>query len=306
MKLYVGGLGLRGDGYPNSARTVRLLEQQADIEIVHCERWLPVDLHLWKLARMPRWRALRWLLVLALGNLRSLLRVRARVRKEDAPVFVPYPGMFFLFWLSLFPRGRRMRCIVDSYISVWDSMVRDRADGNSRSVGSRLLKWFEARALRTAEMVLVDTEANRDDFIAEFGLDPERIRSIPLAIAEEPFVATRERARQPNSRIRVLFVGTLIPLHGISVLLDAFAQLANDQRFEFRLIGSGQEANHVSEFIAAYPRLRWSGYANGARLIGSRARSAMPISASVFSVAKARRHACFHSSCTCISPAARR
>ncbi len=65
MKLYVGGLGLRGDGYPNSARTVRLLEQQADIEIVHCERWLPVDLHLWKLARMPRWRALRWLLVLA-------------------------------------------------------------------------------------------------------------------------------------------------------------------------------------------------------------------------------------------------
>jgi glycosyltransferase involved in cell wall biosynthesis len=259
VKVYIGGLGLRGDGYPNAARTLALLEQQADIEIVNCGRWLPEDLHLWKLARMPRWRTLRWLLILIFGNLRSLLRVCARARIAPGVLYVPYPGVFFLFWLSLLPRGWRPACIVDSYVSIWDSMFRDRAAAKAPGVASAMLKWIEARALRTAAVVLVDTQANRDIFIADFGLDPARVRSLPLAIDEDRFTAAPPFAHRTDARVRILFVGTLIPLHGIAVVLDAFARLADDASLELRLIGNGQQADRVAAFIDANPtaRIHW-------------------------------------------------
>lgn len=260
MKLYVGGVGLAGAGYPNAARTIELLERQSDIEVIQCGRWLPPDLHLWKLARLPRWRALRWILVLVFGNLASLFRVCVRNWRTPGPVYVPYPGLFFLFWASLVPNRWRPACIVDSYISVWDSMFRDRAADSSRTVVARALKRAEARALRAATLVLVDTEANRKLFVQEFGLDAANIRSLPLAIDEEQFTAAPQPSGpEGGSRIRVIFVGTLIPLHGIGVVLDALLPLLDDPRLEFRLIGSGQQAEQVAEFMEQHPdaRVTW-------------------------------------------------
>jgi glycosyltransferase involved in cell wall biosynthesis len=256
VKLYIGGMGLRGDGYPNAARTVALLRRQDDIEVIDCGRWLPEDLHLWKVFRMPRWRALRWLVSLTLGNLRSLLLVCARIRSAPGPVYVPYPGVFFLLLVSLLPRRWRPACIVDSYISIWDSMFRDRAAGKARSGASKILKRLESRALRAATVVLVDTEANRDVYIAEFCLDPANVRSIPLAIDEERFLASSRSFTAERNSVRVLFVGTLIPLHGIQIVLDALAQLLDDTRFEFRLIGDGQQADRITDFIRTYPSAR--------------------------------------------------
>ena len=260
VRLYVGGLGLQGDGYPNAVRTVELLQEMEGIEVIQCGSWLPDDLHLWKLPHMPRARAVRWLSTLVLGNLRSLFRVIGQIRKVPGPVYVPYPGIFFLLWASLLPSAWRPYCIVDSYISIWDSMFRDRAGNKSRSRSSRALRWLESRALRAASRVLVDTDANRDAFIQEFGLDPSRVDSIPLAIDETRILVSPPLApRDDAGRIRVLFVGTLIPLHGISVVLDAFARLVDDARYEFRLIGTGQQAQLVADFMAAHPpaRIEW-------------------------------------------------
>lgn len=260
MRLYVAGVGLHGAGYPNAARTVALLQRQPDIEVVQCGRWLPEGLHLWKLARMPRLEALRWLLLLVLGNLASLIRVCMRSHRAPGPTYIPYPGLFFLYWASFLPRRWRPRCIVDGYISVWDSMFRDRAADATGTLVARGLKRIEGRALRAAALVLVDTEANRDLCIGEFDLEPTKVRSLPLAIDEGRFngVLSSEAAAS-DTPIRVLFVGTLIPLHGIGVVLDAISLLLADPRFEFRLIGNGQQADQVSRFFERHPgtRVTW-------------------------------------------------
>jgi glycosyltransferase involved in cell wall biosynthesis len=257
MKLLVAGLGLRGDGYPNAARTIALLREQEDIEVTDCGGWLPEGLHLWKLPRMHWWRAFGWLLVLMFGNLRSL--VRATVRANGNPVYVPYPAIFFLLWLSLIPRRFRPFCIADSYISIWDSMYRDRSASKTNSLASRITKALEGRALRAAQLVLVDTEANRDDLIREFHLRPDCVRSLPLAIDESKLDICSPRATKPKDLVRVLFVGTLIPLHGIRTILDAFSKLTDDLNLEFRLIGDGQQADLVETFVNSHPssKITW-------------------------------------------------
>lgn len=253
MRVYVAGPGLRGGGYPNAARTVELLKAHLQVEAVESVSWLPDSLRLWELTRAPPHRAALVLASIVFGAARSLVRILAWNRTRPAPVYVPYPSVFFMSLVSLLPTRFRPACIVDSYISVWDSMFRDRGIGSKVGVMSRLVKWAEGRALRAASCVLVDTEANQNRIIQDFGLERSRVRSLPLAIEETPFddVAFLSAPSQPR-RPRVLFVGTLIPLHGVSTVLSAIGALLPEQKYDFRIVGDGQLGHLVSEFLAEH------------------------------------------------------
>lgn len=253
-RLSIGGIGLCGDGYPNAPRTVALLRHSEKFDVTDCGGWLPEDFHLWKLTRMPRWRAVGWICALVIRNLRSLVRLVAKSSRDPLLVYVPYPAAFFMLLVSFMPRRWRPKCIVDAYISIWDSTFQDRRVGAPAGVASRTIKWIEQRALSAATLVLVDTGANRDYLVATFNLDPARVRSLPLAIDQELFQRHGEESdRRTRERIRVLFVGTLIPLHGIGTILDALRLLVTDVRFEFRLIGDGQDGALVEEFMRVAP-----------------------------------------------------
>jgi glycosyltransferase involved in cell wall biosynthesis len=260
VRLYVGGLGLHGDGYPNAARTIQLLERLPGLEIVNCGKWLPKTWHLWKITQMPRMQAFRCLLSLVFGNLRSLLVISVRTQRAPGPVYVPYPSVFFLFWASFLPARWRPECIVDAYISIWDSLVRDRSGARLESLFSRTLKWIEGRGLRAAAVVLVDTQASEDLMVAQFDLQPSKVRSIPLAIDESSLWKPSNHALPIcQKKIKILFVGTLIPLHGIDVILSAIELLLLDSRFEFRIIGSGQLQGSLENFIQLHqgPSIIW-------------------------------------------------
>lgn len=250
--LLIGGLHIGGSGYPNARQTLEILRNRLQMQIVECGAWLPESMHLWRLgrARLPT-RAVVFFRLL-FGNLASAIKVITKQSKERIPTYIPYPAIFFLWWISWIPAPWRPRCIADAYISIWDSMYRDRSDGTETSLAARSLKAFEARALQTAELVLVDTVANKHMFVHEFGLQEESITTLPLAIQDDYFLNTRPKTATKDTPLTVLFVGTLIPLHGITTILGAIRLLASDPRFRFYLLGDGQEAYLIEQFISEF------------------------------------------------------
>lgn len=247
-RLLVAGVAMRGDGYPNAERTIALLKHDAQWLVHDNADWLPPETRLWHLARGSIAQRLRLLLRLSLGGFVQAIHLIVNARAGDV-AYLPYPAPLTLWWLSIWPSRWRPKCIADAYISLWDSMFRDRGTGGNQGLSSRLGRWFEARALRAADLVIVDTEANRQQFIVDFGLIAERLRSMPLAIDEQIF---RNASAMPSPRagkVRVLFVGTLVPLHGIDIVLSAAARLAVDPGIEFRLIGEGQQSGLVEAFL---------------------------------------------------------
>jgi glycosyltransferase involved in cell wall biosynthesis len=96
-----------------------------------------------------------------------------------------------------------------------------------------VLRAIDRRALRSADLVVADTEANADFLAGLAGVPRSR-----LAVC---FVGAEERVFTPGWRVdkpfRALFVGKLIPLHGLETVLAA-ARLAPELRF--RIVGSGQ------------------------------------------------------------------
>lgn len=250
VRMIVAGTGMRGSGYPNAANTVRILRDLGGWQIDDRARWLPEGSALWKSVNGSRAAFLRRMLGLVLGNLAAAVRLLAVERAGRDLVYAPYPAVFLLWWLSWVPRGLRPRVVADTYISLWDSAFRDRAMGARDGWPSRLAKWFEGRALRAASMVLVDTIANRDWMTREFRILAAKIHAIPLAIDDRALVgSSAARDRGQAGTLRVVYLGTLVPLHGVGVVVDAVAQLAMSPDFEFHFVGDGQQSAMLERLL---------------------------------------------------------
>ena len=126
--------------------------------------------------------------------------------------------------------------------------MRDRGLLGGGRWSDRLLRRLEARALRVADIVLVDTTANREWMIAEFGLAPDAVSAVPLAIDDDALLSFP--LPRPRAPLRVSFIGTLVPLHGIEALIDAVRHVQQPERITFRFIGDGQDAAKVERAIA--------------------------------------------------------
>lgn len=255
-RILVAGAGLRGSGYPNACNTLRMLRDTQQIEVVECGSWLPEGTLLWKIANGPRSTAFLSLARLLSANIFSAIRLLREHRSGDL-VYIPYPSIFLLWLISWVPRRWRPRCISDTYITLWDSLYQDRNLGVATSRFARLLLRIETRALHAAECLLVDTEANAEHTHRLFGIPHERIIALPLALDASSIPTPGLRNSASHDKIRVLFIGTFVPLQGTTVIAQAIDALRGRDDLEFLLIGDGQQADEAAHWLQGNPAVTW-------------------------------------------------
>jgi glycosyltransferase involved in cell wall biosynthesis len=166
-------------------------------------------------------------------------------------VLVGYPGHFDLPAARRAARGRPV--IFNPLVALADTFVSDRGRFRDGSIAARALAAVDRHALRAAELVVADTRASADHLAELAGLPHERV--------EVAFVGAEERVFGPGwspaEPFTVLFVGKLIPLHGVETVLSA-ARTAPELRF--RLVGSGQLEELVRERPANVEWVPWVEY----------------------------------------------
>ena len=164
------------------------------------------------------------------GAAETRLLFSSRRERFDA-VIVGYPGHFDLPAARRIARGRPV--VFNPLVSLYETLVEDRGRFTAGSAGAGILRQVDRLALRRADLVVADTAENARYLGALAGLPAER-----LAVC---FVGAEERlfrpGWQPAESFHVLFVGKLIPLHGLETILAA-ARLAPE--LPFRVVGSGQ------------------------------------------------------------------
>jgi glycosyltransferase involved in cell wall biosynthesis len=185
------------------------------------ERHVPV----WD-GRRDAWRAgLGTALRLARAELGLLRRQRARY---DA-VIVGYPGQVDIPAARRAARGAPV--VFNPLVSLSDTLVADRGRFSDDSLPARTLRLIDRAALRAADVVVADTDANARFLAALAGL--ERVETCFVGAEDDVFGPTT----RPPAFTHALFIGKLIPLHGIETILAA-ARLAPE--LPLRLVGSGQ------------------------------------------------------------------
>jgi glycosyltransferase involved in cell wall biosynthesis len=182
------------------------------------------------------------------GTAVRLVRAQARLalrppRERFDAVVVGYPGHFDLPAARRAARGAPV--VFNPLVSLADTLVSDRMRFRPDSPAARALAAVDRRALRAADLVVADTEAN-GDFLAELaGIPRERVAVCFVGAEERLFAPCWDPSGPP------LFVGKLIPLHGVETILGAAGQ-APDLRV--RIAGSGQ-LDHLLE--ARPPNVEW-------------------------------------------------
>ena len=159
------------------------------------------------------------------------LRLLARPRTDFDAIMVGYPGHFDVPRAKRVARGRPL--VFNPLVSLADTFVSDRGRFRHGSFASRVLLTVDRRALRRSTLVVADTEAHAD-FLARLGGIPRERVAVCLVGAEERIF---EPGWAPPQRFEAVFVGKLIPLHGVETILEA-AALAPE--IPFRIVGSGQ------------------------------------------------------------------
>jgi glycosyltransferase involved in cell wall biosynthesis len=174
-------------------------------------------------------------------------------RKEDDAdvVVVGYPGHFDMPAAKRAARGRPV--VFNPLVSLHDTLVGDRNRFRPRSAAARILHAVDNGAFRGADLVVADTEAHAAFFRHAFGLSEDRV-AVALVGADEPLFRPGWHPPEPFC---VLFVGKLIPLHGLETILAAAALVPE---IPFRVVGDGQLTDLLDRRPANVEHVSWIPY----------------------------------------------
>jgi glycosyltransferase involved in cell wall biosynthesis len=226
--------------YPRNAQVISCL-RRAGVEVG--ERHVSV----WE-GRRDNWSAGAGAAArLGLAELELLRRPPA----DFDAVLVGYPGHFDLPAARRAARARPV--IFNPLVSLADTFVSDRGRFRAGSVAARALAAVDRHALRAANLVVADTQAGADHLAGLAGLPHERVEVAYVGAEERVFAP----GWSPADPFTVLFVGKLIPLHGVETVLAA-ARGAPGLRF--RLVGSGQLESLVRDRPANVDWIPWVDY----------------------------------------------
>ena len=199
-----------------------------------------------------------------------VLLAKFLVKKKPDLLVVSYLGHFDVFVIGPVARLLGVSVVWDVYISLYVTVVEDRKLVAPNSFAGRTLYWFEWLALRIPNKVYIDTRAHATYLEEVFRLANLRIKSVPVGC--ESLFYTKTTPKKPTradlESFRVLFYGTLIPLHGIEKILHAIS-LSKNYKIEWLIVGNGQESGKVKKFLQDNPdsRLKWIHWLSYSELI---------------------------------------
>jgi glycosyltransferase involved in cell wall biosynthesis len=206
-----------------------------------------------RLVRQP-WRLLPVLIRLVrcwLSLLRGVHSLRRNGFRPDV-VLVGYLGQVDVRLARLLFRGTPI--VLDHLVSAAGT-ARDRSLGGP--LRHRLLRALDDGALRRSDVVVVDTPQHA----AALPLSArDRGVVVPVGASASWFTTT---TRTAGRRLRAVHVGLFTPLHGTPTLGAAMGLLADDDRIEVTIVGTGQDYERCRSAAAANPRVTWVDWVDG-------------------------------------------
>ena len=161
--------------------------------------------------------------------------IRRKMNKYDI-VFVGFEPQFVVPFVG--KKFKNNTLIIDYFISVYDTLICDRKKFKNGGLVSKICRWMDIKTLEVAEHVITDTRAHADFFIKEFGGEKERFETIYLeADSSIYYPRNQKKNTETKDKFTVLYFGSILPLQGVDVVLNAIRELNNRSEIYFDIIG---------------------------------------------------------------------
>lgn len=221
-------LGVENPGYPRNARIRAFLEERfaADITVVEIDTNPGV-----------------------VRKARALLRAGRRYPRGTFDVVVLAELQNKQAWIARYLAWRhRAVLVVDWFVGLYETRVGDWRLVRPASPKARLWHAMDSFAARSADLALIDTDARRDILVTEYGARRDRVEVLPVG-APAWAGGISARSAEPR-RLRVLYYGGYLPLHGVDYTMRAIELCAGRDDIEFVFIGNGSRRSDAEAAAA--------------------------------------------------------
>lgn len=257
MKITYFGTFSKGEGYPRNAMILEGL-RSAGAQVEECH--------------FPLWRGTsekERSVTSFLGGMKVVFRFFLAwfvltfkylfYTKPHDLILVGYPGHLDVFLAKLLGFIKRKPVVFDAFISLYEAVVEDRALVHPYSLRARLLKKLDVWSAKVADLVLLDTETHMEYYQKELGISNTDLLRVFVG-GEENYFHPTGRKRETHERIKVLFFGGFLPLHGADVIVKAIALLSHKDDLAFTFVGDGPEwkrCHDEAEGIKGKVKVEW-------------------------------------------------
>ncbi|HSX47576.1 MAG TPA: glycosyltransferase, partial [Patescibacteria group bacterium] len=175
----------------------------------------------------------------------KLIWVRLTVRPQV--YILGFRGHDIFLPVRLITLGKPL--IFDEFINIYDWVVLEHKKFPQDSFIAKTVKFYSRLCLQTSTRIITDTNLNADFSSSLHGIPREKYFTIYVGTDEETFRSEPE-SRSIDKELSVFFYGTMLPLHGVNIILKTIKSLAHTS-IKFVIIG-GKDNKKVPEQISTF------------------------------------------------------
>lgn len=129
--------------------------------------------------------------------------------------------------------------IQDFFISLYDTFCLDRQKFSPNSWIGKLLHKLDAATLSLSDYIITDTKIHGKFFVEEFNADTTKLITLYLDASHitSRFPHLTNQKESTFDPFKVLYFGSILPLQGIEVILEAAKLLKAEHNIHFEIIG---------------------------------------------------------------------
>jgi len=117
---------------------------------------------------------------------------------------------------------------------------------------SRLIRWFTARALRSADLIYAVSQDIKRHIEEDFSIPPDRVRYLPFGVDTEIFAPHDRPSARTDDRIEVFSNRDFYPVYDHGTLLAGFAKaVSRNRRLHLTLKGDGPEKQRIESLVSS-------------------------------------------------------
>lgn len=176
-------------------------------------------------------------------------RLRSLLRKEPISTDCVFVPAFCHHEVPVVRRHTSKPVIFDPLISRYESKINDYKTAARFSIHGLSNYLADKRALRSADLVLADTEEHKRFFCERYRIAPEKIEVVYVGYNADDFYPEQPPRTLSDTTRTVGFYGSFIPLHGVDTILAAARLLRCRRDIHFELIGSGHTFTQARDFV---------------------------------------------------------
>ncbi len=186
--------------------------------------------------------------------IQTVLRlIKMRILYNPDVYILGFRGAEIFWFVRLITIGKPL--VYDEFVSTYMWFIDEHAKVKKNSIAAKMIKLYVKSTLKVSQLLLSDTELHARYGVENFGIKPNKYRTLYVGTNEELFNTNAIVPASKSNEFKVLFYGTFLPLHGLDVILEAASLLKNEKRIKFIIIGSDKHGDRMDEFLKSLKKL---------------------------------------------------